>query len=117
MFVYITNDNAIDAISPHQLPLQDGFTEIVVDDDMFPLGAQTYLVYENGALVKKTHTESEALALVQEKQGRLAYKVKRVNEYPPIADYLDGVVKGDQAQIDAYIAACQAVKAKYPKPE
>jgi len=26
-------------------------------------------------------------------------------------------VKGDQAQIDAYIAACQAVKTKYPKPE
>jgi hypothetical protein len=39
----------------------------------------------------------------------------RRREYPPITDYLDGVVKGDQAQIDAYIAACQAVKAKYPK--
>ena len=35
----------------------------------------------------------------------------------PITDYLDGVVKGDQEQIDAYIAACQAVKTKYPKPE
>jgi hypothetical protein len=44
------------------------------------------------------------------------YRVQREAEYPPIADYLDGVVKGDQAQIDAYIAACQAVKAKYPKP-
>jgi hypothetical protein len=46
-----------------------------------------------------------------------AYKRNRASEYPPITDYLDGVVKGDQAQIDAYIAACQAVKAKYPKPE
>ena len=45
-----------------------------------------------------------------------AYKALRAKEYPPITDYLDGVVKGDQAQIDAYIAACQAVKAKYPKP-
>ena len=45
-----------------------------------------------------------------------AYKAQRAAEYPPITDYLDGVVKGDQAQIDAYIAACQAVKAKYPKP-
>ena len=45
-----------------------------------------------------------------------AYKELRAAEYPPIVDYLDGVVKGDQAQIDAYIAACQAVKAKYPKP-
>lgn len=44
-----------------------------------------------------------------------AYKAQRAAEYPPIADYVDGVVKGDQAQIDAYIAACQAVKAKYPK--
>jgi hypothetical protein len=44
-----------------------------------------------------------------------AYKASRAAEYPPITDYLDGVVKNDQAQIDAYIAACQAVKAKYPK--
>lgn len=44
------------------------------------------------------------------------YRVQRAAEYPPMADYLDGVVKGDQAQIDAYIAACQAVKTKYPKP-
>ena len=44
-----------------------------------------------------------------------AYKAKRIAEYPPITDYLDGVVKGDQAQIDKYIADCQAVKAKYPK--
>ena len=44
-----------------------------------------------------------------------AYKAKRAAEYPPITDYLDGVVKGDQAQVDAYIAACLAVKAKYPK--
>jgi hypothetical protein len=45
-----------------------------------------------------------------------AYIAKRQAEYPPITDYLDGVVKGNQAQIDAYIAACQAVKTKYPKP-
>jgi hypothetical protein len=44
-----------------------------------------------------------------------AYIAKRKAEYPPITDYLDGVAKGDQAQIDKYIADCQAVKAKYPK--
>jgi hypothetical protein len=44
-----------------------------------------------------------------------AYKAKRAADYPPITDYLDGVVKGDQAQIDKYIADCLAVKAKYPK--
>ena len=46
-----------------------------------------------------------------------AYISKRAAEYPSITDYLDGVVKGDQAQINKYIADCQAVKAKYPKGE
>jgi len=43
-----------------------------------------------------------------------AYIAKRAAEYPSFIDYLDGVVKGDQTQIDKYIADCQAVKAKYP---
>ena len=43
------------------------------------------------------------------------YINQRAAEYPPMTDYLDGVVKGDQAQIDKYIADCLAVKAKYPK--
>jgi hypothetical protein len=44
------------------------------------------------------------------------YQRDRKNEYPPVEDYIDGVVKGDQEQIDEYIAKCLAVKAKYPKP-
>ena len=48
-------------------------------------------------------------------QAALTYAQKRAAEYPPMTDYLDGVVKGDQTQIDQYIADCQAVKAKYPK--
>jgi hypothetical protein len=44
-----------------------------------------------------------------------AYINKRAIEYPPMSDYLDGIVKGDQSQIDKYIADCLAVKAKYPK--
>jgi hypothetical protein len=44
------------------------------------------------------------------------YKTLRAGEYPPMADYIDGIVKGDQAQVQAYIDACLAVKAKYPKP-
>lgn len=45
------------------------------------------------------------------------YQRQRAAEYPPVADYVDGIVKGDQAQVQAYIDACLAVKAKYPKPE
>jgi hypothetical protein len=44
-----------------------------------------------------------------------AYIAKRQAEYPPFTDYLDGIAKDDQAQINKYIADCQAVKAKYPK--
>ena len=55
------------------------------------------------------------LALVNAWQDPDAYKYARAREYPPITDYIDGVVKGDQAQIDKYIADCLAVKAKYPK--
>ena len=44
------------------------------------------------------------------------YAELRANAYPPASDYLDGIVKGDAVQVQAYIAACLAVKAKYPKP-
>lgn len=46
----------------------------------------------------------------------LEYQRLRAAEYPPMSDYIDGIVKGDQAQVQAYIDACLAVKAKYPKP-
>jgi hypothetical protein len=43
------------------------------------------------------------------------YQRLRAKEYPDIKEYLDGVVKGDQVQIQAYIDAGLAVKTKYPK--
>ncbi len=58
-----------------------------------------------------------ALEIIEAEFEAKQYQRDRAAEYPQMADYLDGIVKGDQAQIDAYIAACQAVKAKYPKPE
>jgi hypothetical protein len=45
----------------------------------------------------------------------LTYSQKRAAEYPDYRDYIDGIVKGDQAQVQTYIDACLAVKAKYPK--
>jgi hypothetical protein len=55
------------------------------------------------------------LALVNAWVDPEAYKDKRASEYPPYTDYLDGIVKGDNAQVQAYIDACKAVKNKYPK--
>ena len=47
----------------------------------------------------------------------LEYKELRAAAYPDFRDYLDGIVKGDQEQIDEYIKACNKVKFDYPKPE
>jgi hypothetical protein len=60
-------------------------------------------------------TDEEAEAIRAANAPVLTYAQKRAAEYPPMADYLDGIAKGDQAQVDAYVAACLAVKAKYPK--
>lgn len=43
------------------------------------------------------------------------YAELRASAYPPMADYLDAVVKNDTIAIQKYIDACLAVKAKYPK--
>jgi len=62
-------------------------------------------------------TDAEAAAIrAAAAEAALTYAQKREAEYPPMADYIDGIVKGDTAQVDAYVAACLAVKAKYPKP-
>ena len=44
------------------------------------------------------------------------YQELRRAAYPPASDYLDGIVKGDAAQVQAYVDACLAVKAQFPKP-
>jgi len=74
-------------------------------------------VWEGGQK-KPTQDEivTEALKLQKEWEDT-EYQRLRAPEYPPITDYLDGIVKGDTEQIQAYIDACLAVKAKYPKPE
>ena len=73
-------------------------------------------VYEGGQS-KPTREEWDA---EWERQTRIAelseYKMQRIHEYPPMVDYIDGVVKGDNAQVQAYIDKCNEIKAKYPKP-
>lgn len=80
-------------------------------------GSQDDFIKEG--LVPITDADAEAIRAAKEKSAfdALTYVEKRAAEYPPMSDYLDGVVKGDQARINAYIAACLAVKAKYPKPD
>lgn len=62
--------------------------------------------------------EAERVTILAERARLDAtqYQRDRAAEYPAMSDYIDGIVKGDQAQVQTYIDACLAVKAKYPKP-
>lgn len=55
--------------------------------------------------------DNEAQAM----QIKPTYAELRSSEYPPMQDYIDAIVKNDEAQKQAYIDACLAVNAKYPK--
>jgi hypothetical protein len=77
------------------------------------------IMYEmvNGERVEVSDARRAEFIAAQENAQTTSnhYSIKRAAEYPSITDYIDGVVKGDQAQIEKYIADCLAVKAKYPK--
>jgi len=82
-----------------------------LNNELHFLDDASFAHYLPTGCVEITDEEAEALRPVHTP----TYAEKRAAEYPDFRDYLDGVVKGDQAQIDTYIAACLAVKAKYPK--
>lgn len=73
-------------------------------------------ILENNVIRDATPQEIAQREADMTEQVSTAYVQKRTAEYPPMADYIDGIVKGDQAQVQAYIDACLAVKTKYPKP-
>ena len=74
----------------------------------------------DGVVVPMTQEEISQrevdIAAAEAEQLATGYINQRQSEYPPIEDYLDGIVKGDTAQVDKYISDCLAVKTKYPKP-
>ena len=62
----------------------------------------------------RPYVASDVTPLVEAYIGS-KYAELRASAYPPMADYLDAVVKNDTIAIQKYIDACLAVKAKYPK--
>ena len=88
---------------------------IDISDAIFKLYPQVTVINDVTAYDADGNEVAYDQATVQAYVDAHAYIAKRASEYPPITDYIDGVVKNDQAQIDKYIADCQAVKAKYPK--
>lgn len=79
------------------------------------VATQTWEIVEKYTAEERATKEAEKAAREAE-FAATQYQRQRAAEYPPMTDYLDGIVKGDQAQVQAYIDACLAVKAKYPKP-
>jgi len=78
-------------------------------------GSQDHVIPKEYIAISKAQADELIAISNQATFAALDYANKRRAEYPPVTDYLDAVVKGDQTGIAAYIAACQAVKAKYPK--
>jgi len=90
----------------------DFLKEVRLQDD----GNGAYIKEWNLDIPKPTEKQLNAFEAQANEVERLnVVKSNRANEYPDFKEYLDGIVKGDQAQIDKYIADCLAVKAKYPK--
>jgi hypothetical protein len=88
---------------------------IALDTAIRQLYPQTCTIVGEQAFDSEGNEIVYDLDLVNAEVRKTDYIAKRQAEYPPFTDYLDGVVKGDQAQIQAYIDACKAVKNKYPK--
>jgi hypothetical protein len=73
------------------------------------------LVWENGTTpIPANQILAKQIELQAEYESK-QYQRDRQKEYPDFKEYLDGIVKGDDAQIQKYINDCLAVKAKYPK--
>jgi len=60
---------------------------------------------------------NQEIERLQQEWKNTEYQRLRAKEYPDFKEYLDGIVKGNTEQVQAYIDTCLAVKAKYPKPE
>lgn len=101
------------------ITLYSALQSLGVSNKVDGIDGDTYegIIWKNGErLVSKKQVEDEIQRLKDE-QNKNKYKERRAKEYPDFNDYLDGIVKGDDAQIQAYIEACLKVKNKYPKPQ
>jgi hypothetical protein len=93
----------------------DFLKDVILKNDAGSNG-KDYIAEWNLDIAQPTIAQLNALESQANEVERLnLIKANRANEYPDFKEYLDGIVKGDQAQIDKYIADCLAVKAKYPK--
>ena len=79
-------------------------------------GKGVFIAEWNLDIPKPTLAQLDAFEAQANEVERLnQVKANRSKEYPDFREYLDGIVKGDNVQVQKYINDCLAVKAKYPK--
>lgn len=86
-----------------QFVIRGGVIEFYQHDDPQPTAAEI---------------EAEITRLQSEYEAK-EYQRQRQPEYPSLAELADAMYwssKGDNTKLEEYYAACEAVKAKYPKP-
>ena len=97
MKALILDNNVVDVVA-EEFPVSPEFTWMDCSDDCI-----AGWTVKDGKLIEPTPIEKP-------------YDAQRRKEYNAIlGEYLDGIVKDDQTQIDKYIADCKAIKAKWPK--
>ena len=99
--------------------LQEDITEgnkrlvrVYIDESVDSEGRPKYRYKE---LAFSTNDGQEYVEARLAKVKTSLYEELRTAEYPPMAEYLDAIVKGDVEAEEVYKAKCLAVKAKYPK--
>ena len=112
--------NVILRIHPTAVPNVDFYVRIIAE------GGLPELVWLSPNLPEPTPEEMQ-VAITAEQAAITAsvYVMQRAAEYPPMLDYIDAQVKKASAdpavraagllQEAAYLAACAAIKTKYPK--
>lgn len=115
MYVYIKN-NEIEAVTPNQLEARDGVIELDIPDaDIAFENDNQYLVYENGTVERREHTQEEFQTLTEEHRADPGqYATKRKLEYPSTEEQLDYIYHNG---VDAWKSnIIDPIKTKYPKP-
>lgn len=76
------------------------------------------LTFHNGEIKPSLEELNTEVARLQQDYDSKLYQRQRKPEYPPLQDLADALYwqsKGDNSKMQAYLAACEAVKQKYPK--
>lgn len=78
-------------------------------------GSQDHLIGNKTPITTEEAAEL-ATAVQQQHWDSEDYYRKRLYSYPPLGDFVDAWVKGDDSALEEYRQKCLEVKAKYPKP-